>query len=58
LHVDGKLIATGKLAKRTKTTNRLGFDLGPGDGDSSVALDELKIYSRALSESEIAKLAK
>ena len=30
LHVDGKLIATGKLARRTKTSNRLGLDLGPG----------------------------
>ena len=35
LHVDGKLLATGKLAKRTKTSNRLGLDLGPGGARAS-----------------------
>ena len=58
LHVDGKLIATGKLSRRTKTSNRLGLDIGPGNGHSTVAFDELKIYSRSLEESEIANLAK
>ncbi len=32
LHVDGNLIATGMLAKRTRTSNRLGLDLGPAGG--------------------------
>jgi len=58
LHVDGKLVATGKLAKRTKTSNRLGLDLGPGAGNAVVALDELKVYSRALNQSEIASMGK
>jgi hypothetical protein len=58
LHVDGKLIATGKLARRNKTSNRLGLDLGPGDGKSIVAFDELQVYSRALNEREIANLPK
>jgi hypothetical protein len=56
--VDGKLIATGKLEKRAKTSNRLGLDLGPGEGNSTVALDELRVYSRTLSEREIANQAK
>jgi hypothetical protein len=32
LHVDGNPIATGTLAKRTCTSNRLGLDLGPAGG--------------------------
>jgi hypothetical protein len=55
LHVDGKLIATGKLAKRTKTSNRLGLDLGPGGGNAAVAIDELKIFGRSLTDGEIAR---
>lgn len=47
LHVDGKLIASGKLVKRIKTSNRLGLDLGPGGGDATVTIDELKIFSHA-----------
>lgn len=35
LYVDGKVIATGKLAARIKTGNRLGLDLGPG-GETAV----------------------
>jgi hypothetical protein len=58
LHVDGQVIGAGKLAKRAKISNRLGLDLGPGHGDAIVALDELKIHSRALSESEISRLSK
>jgi hypothetical protein len=49
LHVDGKLVATGKLAKRTKTSNRLGLDLGPGGGNAMVTLDEVKVFGRSLS---------
>jgi hypothetical protein len=49
LHVDGKLIATGKLTKRTKTSNRLGLDLGPGGGHAVVTLDEIKVFGRSLS---------
>jgi hypothetical protein len=58
LHVDGQLIATGKLAKRTKASNRLGLDLGPGRGNASVAIDELKILGRSLTDAEITGLAR
>lgn len=58
LHVDGKLMSTGKLTKRTKTSNRLGFDLGPGGGNAVVAFDELKILGRSLAEAEITGLAR
>ena len=53
LHVDGKLIATGKLSKRTKTSNRLGLDLGPGEGMATVTLDEVRVFDRCLSEAEV-----
>jgi hypothetical protein len=57
LHVDGKLIATGKITQRTKTSNRLGLDLGPGSGDATVTLDEFQVFGRSLSETAIAQLA-
>lgn len=53
LHVDGKLIATGKLTRRTKTSNRLGLDLGPGGGEGVVAMDGLKVLGRALTDAEL-----
>ncbi len=56
LHVDGKLIATGQLARRTKTSNRLGLDLGPGGGHAAVTLDDLKVLGRALMPEEMARL--
>jgi hypothetical protein len=56
--VDGKLIATGKLAKRNKSSNRLGLDLGPGGGNAVVAMDELEVLGRSLSSDEITSLAK
>jgi hypothetical protein len=54
LHVDGQLIATGKLAKRTKTSNRLGLDLGPGGGTATVAMDEFKVLGHAMTAEELA----
>ena len=48
LHVDGKLIATGRLARRTRTSNRLGLDLGPGGGNATVVMDEVRIHGIAL----------
>ena len=49
LHVDRRLIAVGKLTRRTRTSNRLGLDLGPGGGNAVVALDEVQDFGRALS---------
>jgi len=54
LHVDGQLIATGKLAKRLKTSNRLGLDLGPGEVAATVAMDEVTIFARSLTPAEVA----
>jgi hypothetical protein len=56
LHVDGQLIATGKLTRRAKTSNRLGLDLGPGGGDATVAIDELQVLGRSLTGTEITRL--
>jgi hypothetical protein len=53
LHVDGQLIATGKLAQRTRVSNRLGLDLGPGGGQGTVAIDDLSVFGRSLSDREI-----
>ena len=53
LHVDGQRIATGKLAQRTRVSNRLGLDLGPGGGQGTVAIDDLSVFGRSLSEREI-----
>ena len=57
LHVDGKLIATGKLTRRTKTSNRLGLDLGPGSGDATLAIDELQVFGHALAVTEVIRLS-
>jgi hypothetical protein len=57
LYLDGKLVGTGKLSKRLKTSNRLGLDLGPGGGHGQVMIDELKVLGRDLTEGEIAQLA-
>ena len=46
-----------QLAKRTKTSNRLGLDLGPSGGDATVAIDELRVFGRSLTSTEITKLA-
>jgi hypothetical protein len=54
--VDGRLIDTGRLVKRTKTSNRLGLDLGPGDGNATVTIDEMKVFARDLPERDIAEL--
>jgi hypothetical protein len=57
LYVDGQLIATGKLAKRTTTSNRLGLDLGPGAGTGVVAMDELRVLARSLTPKDLRVLA-
>jgi hypothetical protein len=56
LYLDGKLIGAGKLSKRKKGSNRLGLDLGPGGGNAQVAIDEIRIFRRALLEAEVTKL--
>jgi hypothetical protein len=56
LHVDGQRIAIGKLAKRTRTSNRLGLDLGPGGGHATAAIDELKVFGRVLDDDEIGRM--
>ena len=53
LHVDGNLIGTGKLTRRTRSSNRLGLDLGPGSGGGAVVMDEIRILSRALTTVEV-----
>lgn len=56
LHVDSTLIATGKLARLTKTSNRLGLDLRPGRGNAIVPLDEFNVLGRSLTAREITRL--
>ena len=58
LHVDGQLVATGRLARRTRTSNRLGLDLGPGGGVAVVAFDEVHVLSRALPPAGIGQAAR
>ncbi len=43
LRVDGKLIGTGKLTRRIKTSNRLGLDIGSGAERGIVSIDEVQI---------------
>ena len=57
LHVDGKWVATGKLSRRTKASNRLGLDFGPGAGQGIVTLDGIQVYGRVLTSDEMARLA-
>lgn len=58
LYVDGQLAGTGKLARRTRTSNRLGLDVGPGPGPGVVTIDELKVFGRPLTPDEVARLAR
>lgn len=53
LHVDGKLIGVGKLSKRTRTSHRLGLDLGPGNGTAVVAIDHVRVFGRCLTTQEV-----
>lgn len=55
LYVDGKPSGAGKLVARTRTSNRLGLDLGPGGGRGVVAIEEVLILSRALTEREVSR---
>lgn len=56
LYVDGKLVGTGKLSRRTTTSNRLGLDLGPGPATGTVAFDEVRVLGRAPGADEVSKL--
>lgn len=56
LYLDGQLVGTGKLSRRTKTSNRLGLDLGPGGGTGTVAFDEVRVLGKAATAEEVAKL--
>ncbi len=55
LFVDGSLQSTGTLKQRSTSSNRLGFDLGPGSEPATVAFDQLQIYSRVVLPSEISE---
>jgi hypothetical protein len=56
LYLDGKLLGTGKLTRRMRDSNRLGFDLGPHDSSSTVMFDTIQVFGRALTSKEIVKL--
>ena len=56
LYLDGKLLGTGKLTRRTRDSNRLGLDLGPGHSSSTVVFDTVQVFGRALTDKEIVKL--
>jgi hypothetical protein len=56
LYVDGQLAGQGKLSRRTRASNRLGLDLGPGGHEAIVGMDELRVYGRMLSAEEVLKL--
>jgi hypothetical protein len=47
LYADGAHLATGKLPRRAHTSNRLGLDLGPGDSEGTVTLDEVRVTNGA-----------
>lgn len=56
LYLDGQLVGTGTLARRTRTSNRLGLDLGPGGGTGTVTLDEVRVLGTVPTGDEVAKL--
>jgi hypothetical protein len=56
LYLDGRLVGTGKLARRTRTSNRLGLDLGPGGGVGTAAFDDLRVLGRVPTADEVAAL--
>ncbi len=62
LYIDGSLVATdsanaGVLQNRAETTKiGEGYSWGQGDGFMNGSIDEVRIYNRALSQSEISRL--
>jgi len=56
LFLDGKLVGTGKLTRRTRDSNRLGLDIGPGGGAAAVAFDSLRVLGRAPTADEVGAL--
>ena len=56
MYVDGVLQATGTLSTRQDTANRLGLVVGPDTDICQVTMDEVRVYGRALTASEIAAL--
>jgi hypothetical protein len=56
LYLDGKLIGTGKLTRRTRTSNRLGLDIGPAGGAGAVIFDQLVIFGRSIGQDEVSRL--
>lgn len=58
LYVDGLIANTSTAGAQTATPARLDFGVTPGWGENFVGkLDEVRIYSRTLSATEIASLA-
>jgi hypothetical protein len=59
LHVDGRMVA-GRRHERTRVSTAVPLRLGGGanpEGDYDGLIDELRIYSRALTDTEITALA-
>lgn len=56
LYLDGQLVGAGKSVRRTRTSNRLGLDLGPGGGTGTVTLDEVRVFGQVPPAEELAKL--
>jgi hypothetical protein len=56
LYLDGKLVGTGKLTRRTRTSNRLGLDIGPGTGTGTVAFDGVRVLGKVPTADAVAKL--
>jgi hypothetical protein len=46
LWMDAQLLGTGKLSKRTQSSNRFGLDLGCGSCKGVVALNGVGVLSR------------
>lgn len=52
LYLEGKLVGTGKLSRRTRNSNRFGLD----GGKDTVAFDELRVFGKMPTAAAVADL--
>lgn len=56
LYLDGKLVDSGELSRRTTNSNRLGLDLGPSSGHGTVLFDEVTVFGKVVPLDEVYRL--
>lgn len=56
LYLDGQEVGSGKMTRRSTSSNRLGLDLGPGTGKGTVAIDEVVVLGKVPDREEVTRI--